>query len=181
MQEVSEEIGIPFGSIYHRFGSREDLLGSLWIREINRLHAHLFAIIDQFDDPQEALRATAVAVVRYTRDNPESAFAMTMFSQARLVAEGPENLREEASGINDAFLGRLWELTLRHFPTLAPGSPDPEVLGYVFTVVLQLPYGLIRPRIGKDIPDWFDDIVCASINAGLDALGTRLAHAAANR
>jgi AcrR family transcriptional regulator len=173
--QVSEQIDVPLGSIYHRFDSRDELFGALWLREIHRLHADLFAIMDTHPDPADALRECAVGVCRYVREQPARSLAMTLFSQVRLVQDGPPSLRAEAAVVNDAIFSRLAELGAAAFPHATSGpvgpAPDaPSLTGYVFTAVCQVPIGLTRPFVGGPVPLWFDDLVRASVGAALAAI-----------
>ncbi|MCA1655082.1 MAG: TetR/AcrR family transcriptional regulator, partial [Pseudonocardiaceae bacterium] len=38
---ISERSGAPVGSLYHRFGSRDALLASLWLRTVRRFQEGL--------------------------------------------------------------------------------------------------------------------------------------------
>ena len=43
---ISERSGAPTGSLYHRFGSRSNMVAELWIRTIQKFHAEFFAATD---------------------------------------------------------------------------------------------------------------------------------------
>jgi AcrR family transcriptional regulator len=173
--QVGEQIDVSMGSIYHRFDSRDELFGALWLRQIHHIHQYLFAVMDAQPEPRAALCECAVAVVRYVREQPASSLAMTLFSQARLIAEGPPSLRPQAAVINDAIFARLTELAVQAFPA-APSSPvltapgAPGLTEYVFTVVCQLPLGLIRSRVGGPVPLWFDSLTAVCADAALSAI-----------
>jgi AcrR family transcriptional regulator len=53
---VSERLGSPTGSFYHRFASRDVLLGSLWLRAVLDFQTGINAALDADDGLRAALR-----------------------------------------------------------------------------------------------------------------------------
>jgi len=162
--QVSEEIGAPVGSIYHRFASREDLFVTLWLRSIRRFQVGLLAAA-AMDDARAALTATVVHLPRYCRRHPDEALAMTLYRQQSLVATAPASLVAQVSTVNDEVEAALAELCARRY-----GQVTDQQRMLVAMAVQQCPYGLVRPFIGGDVPLWLDDVVAASSSAIL-ALG----------
>lgn len=161
--DIAREIGGPSGSIYHRFASRDELLGHLWVRSIRRFHLGLLAAL-QIEDPRDAIRRAARHIPEHCRQNPAEARAMLLFSQRRLLESGPESLRDEVEHINDDIDTALMRIT-GAIPALAP-----ERAREVLTVATRLaPYGITRPFIGGDVPRWLDDAVAAAAIAIADS------------
>jgi AcrR family transcriptional regulator len=164
--QVSEEIGAPVGSIYHRFASREELFVSLWLRAIHRFHVGLLAAAE-IDDARQALAASAVHIPRYCREHPDEALAMTLYRQKVLVTTAPASLLADVRTVNDDVIAAMTALCARRY-----GTATDHRLILVAMAVQQCPYGLVRPHVGADVPLWLDDVVLASSLAIL-ALGDR--------
>lgn len=162
--QVSEVVGAPVGSIYHRFGSREDLFVSLWLRSIRRFHAGLLKAAGHVD-VHEAMSGFAVHIPRYCRVHPDEALALSLYRWPDLVADGPEALAAEVATVNDPIWAAAEQLCLRRYE-----EPTDHHRALVRTALQHCPYGLVRPYLGKDLPLWVDDVVIASTHAIL-ALG----------
>lgn len=164
--QVSAASGAPTGSIYHRFRSRDELLVRLWLRSIERFHDRLLQVEHEHDDPGDALVALAVETARYCREHPAEARAMTLYRHERLVQSAPEVLRDRVVHLNDRAFAMFGRLGAQCFPASAA---DPRVVELVFTCVVGLCYGLIRPYIvaGAPIPVWLDDVIARACAAGL--------------
>ena len=159
--QVSEEIGVPVGSIYHRFPSRIHLMASLWLRSVQRFHVGLLETAS-ITDPYQAMLAQAVHQPRFCREHPDDALAMTLFSQSQLLAIAPPELRSAVADVNDNIwrLGR--EQVLEYFGTAEDGAVDVVALA-----IRQTPYGMIRSYVRDQhpIPVWLDDAVRAAADA----------------
>jgi AcrR family transcriptional regulator len=67
IQAIAREAGAPTGSLYHRFASRDVLLGALWIRTAERFHAGWLEELD----PDAT--AAAAFVAAFGRERPVEA------------------------------------------------------------------------------------------------------------
>jgi len=56
---VSERLGSPTGSFYHRFASRDVLLGSLWLQAVLEFQTGIRAALDADDGLRAALHTPA--------------------------------------------------------------------------------------------------------------------------
>lgn len=162
--DVAREMGGPVGSLYHRFPSRDALLGAVWARAITRFHEGLLAA-GEIDDPQDALLAQTRHIPRFCRDHPDEAKAMSLYRLPDLLDRLPANGREAVAGINDAIdrLGR--DLTARRY-----GRVTERRLMLVRVATRQSPYGLVRPLVGGPIPREYD-AMCVAAAEGILALG----------
>lgn len=161
---VSEVVGAPVGSIYHRFGSRDELFGALWVRAIRRFHGALLEAT-AVDDPQAALEGAAVTIPRFCRAHPVDAKAMTLFRWRDLMGLDLPRLRDDLPTLNDAVFDRLRALMVARWGEVT--ARRETLVG----LACQLgPYGLVRPWIGGDIPPEVDEAVLASARSVL-ALG----------
>ena len=157
--DVATEIGAPVGSIYHRFGSREALFVSLWLRSIRRFHVG-FLDAAGGDDAREAAVAAAVHIPRYCREHPTEALALSLYRWESLVEDGPAELTDQIRTVNDKIDAALQRLSVNRF-----GSEDRRHRELLATAVQACPYGLVRPYLGTDVPDELDDIVAAAADA----------------
>ncbi|WGX94548.1 TetR/AcrR family transcriptional regulator [Nocardioides sp. L-11A] len=162
--DIASRLGAPTGSIYHRFGSRQELLVRLWLRSVGRFHVDYLAAGDQ-DDPERALLAMAECVVAFSRDHQLDAVAMTLYRHSRLVLTAPESCREDVENINVGIHDRLAVLAERRY--------EHTTERHRFLVRLaaaESPYGLVRPYLWNSVPASLPEAVVASSRAIL-ALG----------
>lgn len=157
--DVATELGAPVGSIYHRFASRDDLLGSLWLREIRRFHEGFLAAAE-LADADEAIMACAVHLPRYCRRHPDRAVAMTLYRQPDLVTRvSSTELADEVAHVNDTAGAAVDGLAARRFDRVTRTRSE-----LVLAACQEIPYGLVRSRIGAraPIPRWIDRAVEAA-------------------
>jgi AcrR family transcriptional regulator len=82
--EIARASGAPVGSLYHRFGSRDDMLAQLWIRAVRRSQASFLTAVDSGDPIQGAVAgATAILDfwVRSTMHHLDTAALLTFLDQ----------------------------------------------------------------------------------------------------
>lgn len=154
--DVARAIDGPSGSIYHRFASREELLGRLWIRSIRRFHVGLLAAAE-IAEPERAVAASARHIPGHCREHPAEARSMLLFSRARLLEHGPPSLRADVRSINDDVDAALAGIARRWY-----GTDDEEARERLLVATRLAPYGITRPFIGGAVPGWLDDAVEAA-------------------
>lgn len=69
---IAHVSGAPVGSIYHRFGSLDELLAQVWLRAVRRSHAALAPALATGDPVQRAVRV-ALAVYDFCLAEREDA------------------------------------------------------------------------------------------------------------
>lgn len=161
VSQVAERLGAPSGSIYYRFGSREELFVELWLRSVGRFQAGFRQALDQ-PDAHRALLAAAVHIPRFCRSQPADAIALTLFRQPDLVHTAPASLAERVAHVNDQVFEQLRQVAQRRFP-----DGDGRGLQLVDLACRESPYGLVRRQLlaGEAIPVWLDDVVAVSSDA----------------
>lgn len=159
--QIAAELGGPVGSIYHRFGSREELLARLWVRCIHRFHAALLPVMDA-GDAHASLVAAARFVVVYCDQHRDEALGLRLFSQERLLAIPglPDGLRTLIAEVNDDLEARTVELTRGLYGRATQGA-----LRRVHLASRITPYGMVRPWLGQAVPRQVADAAAASADA----------------
>src|SRR5215204_4908654 len=89
MEAIAGASGAPTGSIYHRFGSRDELIARLWLRAVYRSQASFLAALEK-DDPREAALGAAMSIVDFCKAHPEDARLLTIFRREDLMTAVPK-------------------------------------------------------------------------------------------
>lgn len=150
LRGLADSAGVSNGTIYHAFGSKEELLARLWLRATARLGAIMqHAVRLPGDEPlggqpaREAVVAVALAPVVLARTHPAS--AQLFFAQRRdqlfstdlapeLLAE-LEAVQKRFSGLLVALARQVWERS------------DRIAVEAITACVVDIPGGLLRRRL----------------------------------
>jgi AcrR family transcriptional regulator len=76
------------GSLYHRFGSRDELLARLWIRAVRRSQADFLAAIDRAD-PIDGAVSGAMAILDFCERKRTDARLLLSFRREDLLHAKP--------------------------------------------------------------------------------------------
>ncbi len=158
--------GAPKGSIYHRFGTLDDLLAAMWVRAVRRSQAAFLQTLDA-DDPVEAAVAAAMSLYTFARDHPRDAALLASLRREDLVHSVRENdLRRELDEINEPLERSLVELTRR-----LTGGVGRSALEHTICAVVDLPLGALRRHLiaGSAPPRALRDQLEAAVRAALRA------------
>ncbi len=136
---IAAASGAPSGSIYHRFGSVDELLARLWLRAVRRSQqAVLSAAADE--DPCEQAVNCALATYDFCLAEPEDARLLSAFGSAHFAAVMlPRALSEDIAHVNDAIQGPIRDLARRLY-----GRASAETVDAILLAVVDLPYGGAR-------------------------------------
>jgi AcrR family transcriptional regulator len=162
--EIASASGAPVGSIYHRFGSRDELLARLWIRAVHRSQASFLAAIDQ-TDPVEAAVACATAIVEFCEAEPADARLLVAFRREDLIrAPLPAELTAELEELNKPLQRAIARLARK-----LHGSAGRAAVERTLFAVFDLPYGAARRHLvaGKPLPGGLRDDVEKAVRAVL--------------
>jgi AcrR family transcriptional regulator len=159
LSDVTELLGAPSGSIYHRFGSRNELFVAAWIRSVGRFQA-TFADVAGVEDCVDAIVATGLLVPRFCRAEPPEARMLTLYRHANLMVDPPPGLEAELAVLNDPVRARLMELASRRY-----GQVGAREVSLVALAARDTPYGMVRGLIGGEVPHWMDEPIAAAIRA----------------
>src|SRR5215217_4603703 len=100
VEAISAASGAPTGSIYHRFGSRDELVARLWIRAVYRSQASFLVALED-DDPYRAAVGAAIAIIEFCQEHPADAHLLVSFRREDLVRAAPSGpLAQELAELN---------------------------------------------------------------------------------
>ena len=95
IEAIAEASGAPTGSIYHRFGSRDELVVRLWMRAVYRSQASFIAALER-QDAKEAALAASMAIIDFCEEHPADAQLLVSFRREDLIRTTPRaELAEE--------------------------------------------------------------------------------------
>jgi AcrR family transcriptional regulator len=163
---VAAASGAPTGSIYHRFGSVQEVLARVWIRAVRRSQEATLPHLAR-EDPAQAVVDAALASYEFCIRRPDDARLLALFSRSDFLStELPADLHEELVHLNNAALDAVRQLGVRLFGRAA----RPEV-ALVLACAVDLPYGLARRYLDTAArpPSSLQTAVAAGVRAMLSA------------
>ncbi|MGD9995338.1 MAG: TetR/AcrR family transcriptional regulator [Ilumatobacteraceae bacterium] len=141
MTAVADRLGAPSGSLYHRFRTRADLAGNLWLRTQDRFHDVFTAGLDH-PDPVTAARRAARNVVEFSHDQRlDAILAMRYRADDLLRAQWPDDLITQHRRQRRRMSASITSLQ-RAF-----GLDDRESLRRITFAVIDVPYSAVRAAI----------------------------------
>jgi AcrR family transcriptional regulator len=139
IEAIADASGAPTGSIYHRFGSRDELIARLWIRAVYRSQASFLAALEQ-GDAREAALAAAMSILDFCEEHPADAQLLVAFRREDLIRTLPEGpLADEFEELNRPVERAVVQLARRLY-----GSRSRAALDRTLLAVFDLPYGAAR-------------------------------------
>jgi len=170
MGAIGDAIGAPNGSIYHRFPSRDLLLGRLWLETAKRFQDRWAAALEHPDARVAGLEA-ALSMPRQVRDDPEGARIMLLYRREDFLSDTwrPE-MKAEAERLGRQTKDALSELTRRLF-----GRETAQARRATVFATLDIPFSAVRRYVseGNAPPPQIDALIetayRATIDAGVDA------------
>jgi AcrR family transcriptional regulator len=172
MEAIADASGAPTGSIYHRFGSRDELIARLWIRAVYRSQASFVAALER-DDPSEAALAAALSIIDFCEEHPADAQLLVAFRREDLVKTIPDGpVAEELAVLNRPVERAVVALARRLY-----GRPTRAALDRTLLAVFDLPYGAARRYLisGAPLPKALRADVSRAVAAVIDEPSQRLA------
>lgn len=164
MEAIADASGAPTGSIYHRFGSRDELIARLWLRAVYRSQASFVTALEERDARKAAL-AAAISIIDFCEEHPADARLLVSFRREDLIrstAEGP--LADELGELNRPVKRAVADLARRLYGTRSRAALDRTLM-----VVFDLPYGAARRYLitGTKLPTSLRGELTAAIDAVL--------------
>ncbi len=144
MQRVGASAKASNGSVYHRFGSRAELLAAVWLAAVEQFQADWWARVEGLDEPGEV----AVAGVRWARSHRDLAKILLLHrAEDFLSDQTPAALREEAARLA-SLTNERWRRVSQHFL----GSDTSDALERTRFAFALLPLGALRRYLSDDKP-----------------------------
>jgi AcrR family transcriptional regulator len=169
MQGVAVALNAPSGSVYHRFAGRDVLLGSLWLRSIERFHSGLFAELAR-PDPFVAARRGAAHVLAWSRAYLDDARILLAYRSSDLLTAGwPAQLQDRDARQRARLESALKELGHRL------GATDQAGWRRLRFAVIDIPYAAVRESLQRGVapePE-LTEMVDTAVFAVLSPFATR--------
>jgi AcrR family transcriptional regulator len=144
VEAISAASGAPTGSIYHRFGSRDELVARLWMRAVYRSQASFLVALED-DDPYRAAVGAAISIIEFCEQHPADAQLLVAFRREDLVRAVPTaDLVEELAELNRPVERAVVALARRLY-----GRRTRAALERTLLCVFDLPYGAARRHLSQ--------------------------------
>lgn len=139
MTAIGSSLGAPNGSIYHRFRSRDELLGKLWLSKATVFQDRWAAALEESDAVEAGLRA-ALSMPQVVREDLEGARIMLLYQRDDFLADGwPIEMKAEAQRLAQQVKYALGEMTRRMF-----GRDSASARRVVNFATIDIPYSAVR-------------------------------------
>jgi AcrR family transcriptional regulator len=161
---IASASGAPKGSIYHRFGSQDELLAAMWIRAVERSQAAFIDALDE-EDPRAAALAAALSAHDFAVRHPDDARLLASVRRDDLLQriDAPP-LKLRLTELNRPLVAELGKLSRRLF-----GSPSKANVERTVCAVVDLPLGAMRRHliarspIPRTLRGQLEAAVCAAL------------------
>jgi AcrR family transcriptional regulator len=165
IEAIASASGAPTGSIYHRFGSRDELIARLWIRAVHRSQASFLAALER-EDAKEAARAAALSIIDFCQEHPADARLLVSFRREDLIRSTTDTtLAAELEELNRPLERAVVDLARRLYGRRTRAALDRTLLA-----VFDLPYGAARRHLiaGRTFPSGMRADVARAVAAVLE-------------
>jgi len=96
--EIAEEAGVAYGLVYHYFGSKEEVLESIFRDTWTQMIARIKEVADSGDPANEQVRKVTALLLRTWRRDPDLVRVLV-----REVTRSPEQMRRQIDEIGHAY------------------------------------------------------------------------------
>jgi AcrR family transcriptional regulator len=168
MSAIARRARAPTGSIYHRFESRDVLLGEVWLRAAEAFQDAYFDVLRRTPARDAGLSAALFFMGRVRADLAE-ARVLLLHRREDFVNRGwPRAMEERATRLKDQV-----GTELRDFSRRLRGRADPRTLRLVTYAVLDAPFAAVRRHVAANEtpPPYLDLPITATYRAVLSLLG----------
>jgi AcrR family transcriptional regulator len=158
---ITERLGAPTGSFYHRFASRDVLLGELWLRIVRDFGEGIGAALDAGDGLQAALHTSA-----WVRGHLEEARLLLLYHRDDFVhGEWPAALRDAVTGQTSRM-----EAGFARFARLVFGRDGQEEVRRAQFLLAEVPLAAVSRHLrrGEPPPPIVDELIRSTYRAVVD-------------
>src|SRR5438270_188426 len=155
---IAERLGAPIGSFYHRFASRDLLLGELWLRTVVDFQHGITAALDEGDGLRAALHTPA-----WVRGHLDEARLLLLYHRDDFVQGGwPDTLRDGVAAQTERM-----ETGFARFAGLVFGSAGAAELRRAQFLLAEMPVGAVRQHLHRrePPPPIVDDLIRITYSA----------------
>lgn len=149
VEAIAEASGAPTGTLYHRFGSRDELVAQLWIRAARRSQARFVSALET-EPPERAAVAAALSILDFCREEPADARLLASFRREDLLRRTPTGeLADQLAVLNKPIEHAVTTLAGRLY-----GRATRPAIQRTLLAVFDLPYGAVRRYLtaGEVVP-----------------------------
>ena len=144
MSAIGTAIGAPSGSLYHRFRTRDELLGRLGLEKAAYFQDRFAAALESTADPVEAGLRAALALPRAVRDDFTAARVMLLHRREDFLGEGwPDDMRRVAEQLGRQIEQALSDITKRLFGEASKAGRQTASFA-----LFDVPYAAVRRYVG---------------------------------
>ena len=113
---IAHAIGAPSGSIYHRFHTRDELLGRLWLDKAAFFQDRWTKALAVSSDAEQAGLAAALSLPRTVREDFNGARILLLHRREDFLSEAwPADMKSEAARLKGQVEHSLEQITRRLF------------------------------------------------------------------
>ncbi|HWJ49383.1 MAG TPA: helix-turn-helix domain-containing protein [Solirubrobacteraceae bacterium] len=142
IRDIARRSGAPSGSLYHRFGSRDELVARAWLRAVRRFQAGYLEALGQ-EEPREAAACAVRFGVAFALSAPADARLLLDYSRAGLLDSEPEGeVADEVARVNAPLEAAVRDLAVRVF-----GDAGVEAIERTSYAVIDLPLAVVRRHL----------------------------------
>lgn len=140
---ITARLEAPVGSFYHRFASRDLLLGELWLRTVLEFQQGITAAIDAGDGLRAALHTPA-----WVREHLDEARLLLLYHRDDFVQGGwPPSLRDGVAAQTERM-----ETGFARFARLVFGRAGPDEVRRAQFLLAEMPVGAVRQHLHRREP-----------------------------
>ncbi len=152
----------PSGSIYHRFASRDVLLGRLWLRKATFFQGRFAAALTE-PDPAKAGLDAALSLPRSVRADFPGARVMLLHRRDDFLAgDWPVDMAVEAARLKRQVDDAMKDIAQRLF-----GRPGAQALRLTTFAIIDVPFAAVHRHVAANEmpPAYVDDLIAAAYAA----------------
>lgn len=144
VDSLTQRMGAPKGSFYHRFASRDALLGELWLNTVLAYQEGFVAAIKAGDGLAAALHTPA-----WSRSNLEDARLLLLYSRHDFVqGDWPASLKQGVQNQAERF-----QQCLNNFARSAFGKAGPAQIRRATFVLAEVPVAAVKTHLAqREVP-----------------------------